>query len=175
MFNNVVEAMEDGFSSRGLTTLRFNFRGVGESGGLYDEGEGETDDLIAALRFLRGALDEGAYVVLAGYSFGAWICGKAASRERGSDALFLVAYPFSSYGTDELKSFDGAIYFVGGTLDEIGPMDALLEFYGNLPLVDKYLENTTCRSLLWGKEGEIARFIKEQVRLPAGLSLQGPP
>ncbi|HBE45275.1 MAG TPA: hypothetical protein DDW17_07480, partial [Deltaproteobacteria bacterium] len=41
MFNNVVDALEQGFSAKGFTTLKFNFRGVGKSEGVYDEGKGE--------------------------------------------------------------------------------------------------------------------------------------
>ena len=51
MNNNVVDAIEYGFSERGFTTLKFNFRGVGLSGGCYDEGDGEVDDLAASIKF----------------------------------------------------------------------------------------------------------------------------
>jgi alpha/beta superfamily hydrolase len=74
-----------------------------------------------------------------------------------------VAYPFAFYGTEELKSFSGKIYFIGGTHDEIGPADALLEFYNNLPLVDKYLKIIPTDHFYGGKEGEIVEFIKDQV------------
>ena len=172
MYNNVVNAMEDGFSSKGLTTLRFNFRGVGSSGGVYDEGEGETDDLVAAFRFLKGEIGEDAFMILAGYSFGAYICGKAASRVSGIDALFLVAYPFSVYSAEGLKPFPGAIYFVGGARDEIGPVDALLAFYKDLPIIDKHIKIIPTDHFYAGKEGEIAGFIEEQVQLPPDHFLQ---
>ena len=57
MWNGVVDAMEEGFSKAGFTTLRFNFRGVGRSTGRFDEGAGETEDLVAACRFLKGAVN----------------------------------------------------------------------------------------------------------------------
>ena len=56
MRNDVVEAMQEGFSKAGFTTLRFNFRGVGSSTGRYDEGVGEIEDLVAACRFLMGVV-----------------------------------------------------------------------------------------------------------------------
>jgi uncharacterized protein len=163
MFNNVVDAMEEGFSSKGFTTLRFNFRGVGASGGTYGEGDGEVDDLAAALRFLKGELSEDARTILAGYSFGAWICSRAASRIGNVDCLFLVAYPFAFYGTEELKSYSGKLYFVGGTHDEIGPADDLTKFYRSLPLVHKFLKIVPTDHFYGGKEGEIVEFIREQV------------
>ena len=72
MDNNVVEAIQKTFSGQGLSTLRFNFRGVGKSTGVYDEGRGERDDITAACDFL--AAQGVQKIFLAGYSFGAWVC-----------------------------------------------------------------------------------------------------
>ncbi|MDR2017824.1 MAG: hypothetical protein LBQ00_02950 [Syntrophobacterales bacterium] len=165
MFNNVVDAIEEGFSSKNFTALRFNFRGVGESAGVYGGGDGEIDDLTAALSFLKSHLSSDAHVTLAGYSFGAWICSRAAARLGNIDRLFLVAYPFAFYGTEELKAFSGKIYLVGGTRDELGPKEALLDFYQNLALIDKYLKIIPTDHFYWGKEEEIAQLIREQVGL----------
>jgi alpha/beta superfamily hydrolase len=84
-----------------------------------------------------------------------------------------VAYPFSVYSSDALKPFPGAIYFVGGDRDEIGPVNTLLEFYKNLTTIDKHIKIILTDHFYGGKEREIADFIKEQVSLPAGPSLQG--
>ena len=53
MHNNVVNAIEEGFADQGFTTLRFNFRGVGASEGSYGEGQGEVEDLVGAVEFLK--------------------------------------------------------------------------------------------------------------------------
>ena len=66
MYNNVVEAIEEGFVLSGLSTLRFNFRGVGDSEGAYDEGNGEVNDVIAACTFMRDLLGAGSRLVLCG-------------------------------------------------------------------------------------------------------------
>jgi len=165
MHNNVVDAIEEGFYSRGFTTLKFNFRGVGMSGGRYDEGEGEVNDLVASLDFLKTRLDDGAYAMLAGYSFGAWICSKAAVKVDNIPAMFLVAYPFAFYETTELKQFNKKIYFVGGKHDDISPPDALLKFYKELPVVEKYLKIIPTDHFYGGKEQEIIEFIKENIQL----------
>lgn len=69
--NPVVAVLTALYQQCGHTTLRFNFRGVGASGGTYDEGRGEGADLRAAADYLAGL---GQTVTdLAGYSFGAWI------------------------------------------------------------------------------------------------------
>jgi uncharacterized protein len=164
MNNNVVAAMAEGFSAVGFTTLRFNFRGVGSSGGTYDEGNGEVADVLAAYEFLKGSLQDGSYILLAGYSFGAWICSKAATKLHGLDGLFLVSYPFAFYPPDELKDFRKRIYLVGGTDDEIGPLDDLLKVYREMPIVDKYLKVIETSHFYGGKEREITDFIKETVQ-----------
>ncbi|HPH40842.1 MAG: alpha/beta fold hydrolase [Syntrophorhabdaceae bacterium] len=163
MNNNVVDAIEQGFFAKGFTTLRFNFRGVGLSGGYYDEGNGEVDDLVASVEFLKSHLDENAVIVLAGYSFGAWICSRAAQGISNISAMFLVAYPFAFYETTELKRFNKKIFFVGGEHDDISPLDALLKFYREFPVVEKYLKIIPTDHFYWGKDQEITEFIKENI------------
>ena len=45
MYNNVVDAIAEGILAAGIAALRFNFRGVGRSGGSHDNGVGEQDDV----------------------------------------------------------------------------------------------------------------------------------
>ena len=73
----VVAAAEAG-AGQGLATLRFNFRGVGDSGGAWDEGRGEQDDVRAALALLQQRLQPIARLALAGYSFGASMSSRVA-------------------------------------------------------------------------------------------------
>ena len=71
MRNPVVETLAESLFAGGLSTLRFNFRGVGMSEGVFDEGRGEQEDVLAAVTYLeRQGIRE---IVLAGYSFGAWV------------------------------------------------------------------------------------------------------
>ena len=69
MDNKVVQTLSRALLQSGWDCLRFNFRGVGQSQGVYDEGRGETEDVIEALRQLApdGPL------ALAGFSFGAYV------------------------------------------------------------------------------------------------------
>jgi alpha/beta superfamily hydrolase len=66
----VIGALFDALPAIGASTLRFNFRGVERSTGTYDNGRGEADDARAALQALRGAVEPGTPIVLAGWSFG---------------------------------------------------------------------------------------------------------
>jgi hypothetical protein len=165
MHNSVVSAMEEGFSSQGYSTLVFNFRGVGHSKGEYDEGEGEIRDVFAALLLLKKYLKEDAQIILAGYSFGAWVMSRAALEIEQFDALFLVSFPFIVYKSDYLKKFNKKMYFVGGTDDDIAPVEELLALYRELTVVDKYLKIITTTHFYPGKEAEIVDFIKETVPL----------
>lgn len=167
MDNNVVHAIEKGFSAKGFTTLKFNFRGVGESKGSYNEGIGEVQDLLAAVRFLREKLDDGAAIVLAGYSFGAWICSVAAPKVKNLDGLLLVSFPFPYSEYKDLKRYEARIYLIGGESDDISPLTTLLEVYKEIPAINKFLKIIPTNHFYWGKEQEITDFIKEQVELPA--------
>ena len=79
MFNNVVAAISKVYRQNGYTTLRFNFRGVGNSQGSYGDGLGEQNDVRAAITYLADSnVDQ---IDLAGYSFGAWVNALAVNSE----------------------------------------------------------------------------------------------
>jgi hypothetical protein len=79
MQNKVVHTLARAFESLGARSLRFNFRGTGVSAGAFDHGRGETEDLLAVLGWVRARRphDE---IWLAGFSFGAYVALRAASR-----------------------------------------------------------------------------------------------
>lgn len=71
MYNYVVEAVARAFRQNGYSTLRFNFRGAGDSEGQYDQGIGEQNDVRAAIDFM--ICQNIGHIDLAGYSFGAYV------------------------------------------------------------------------------------------------------
>lgn len=89
MTNKVVHVLAKSFNERGVPSLRFNFRGVGASAGSYDEGEGETQDALAAVDWALQRLP-GAALWLAGFSFGGAIAVRAALA-RDAKRLVTVA------------------------------------------------------------------------------------
>ncbi len=163
MYNNVVSAIEDGYAAQGFSTLIFNFRGVGNSQGEYDEGEGEVRDATAGCRYLAKHLDDDARITLAGYSFGAWIISRSALEIDRFDSLFLVSFPCLIYKYEHLKNFNKEIIIVGGTYDDIAPMDDLYELYQSLPTPDKHLKVINTTHFYAGKEVELIDFIKETI------------
>ena len=73
MDNKVVQTLARAFVQTGWNCLRFNFRGVGASEGVYDEGQGETQDLLMLIEQCAPA----GPLALAGFSFGAFVAAQA--------------------------------------------------------------------------------------------------
>ena len=78
MHNKVVTMAARALREVGLDTVRFNFRGTGASEGTFDDGIGETDDLLAVAAWVR-AQRPGLALWLAGFSFGAYVTLRAAA------------------------------------------------------------------------------------------------
>ena len=79
--NKVAQILARTFADLGYVSVRPNFRGVGASAGAHDEGNGETDDLVAVVAFARhklGLPDQA--LVLAGFSFGSLVVARVAKR-----------------------------------------------------------------------------------------------
>ena len=80
--NKVVQTLARAFVQLGWRAVRFNFRGVGASEGQWDEGRGEVDDALAVVQALREPAQP---LVLAGFSFGAYVASQVAARLHGSE------------------------------------------------------------------------------------------
>jgi alpha/beta superfamily hydrolase len=123
MYNNVVEAVLEALWRRQFATLRFNFRGVGDSEGEYDGGEGELDDVREAVAFLAGKAGVKS-VVLAGYSFGASVSLRAGLTDPAVDRLALVALPVAGM-TGPSDSTSKPVLLVSGDRDSYSPLEPL--------------------------------------------------
>ena len=126
MYNNVVDAVLEAMWSLGWATLRFNFRGVGQSEGEHGGGSGEADDAVAAMEFLTaqaGVQSDGP--VLAGYSFGAMAAMTAAPRIKNLGALLLVALPIRMADPTRLKTLGKPIVLAAGDSDNYCPAGQL--------------------------------------------------
>jgi uncharacterized protein len=137
MDNPVVVTAATACAGRGLATLRFNFRGVGGSGGAWDEGRGEREDARAALDYLRGQLARPARVALAGYSFGAAMAAAVAVAGAGEPlaGLALIAPPLagSSWQSPSGAVVDGPTLVVAGRRDTYCTPEALRGLATALP------------------------------------------
>jgi hypothetical protein len=116
MDNPVVLAVCRAFRRKGFSTLRFNFRGVGGSGGHHDRGVGECDDVRAAGAFLSE--QDVTEIDLAGYSFGAWVNAAAGA---GFRRLVMVSPPLAFIDFKPLAPLANLHLIVTGSRDEIAP------------------------------------------------------
>ena len=117
LHNKVVTTLARSFHSMGLSTVRFNFRGVGKSEGKYDQGIGETNDLLAILRWLENACPQQA-IWLAGFSFGAYIAARGA-KAWPVKQLICVAPPLENFPFKTLPPFACPWLVIQGDKDEI--------------------------------------------------------
>ncbi len=119
MYNPVVETICLAYGKKGYTTLRFNFRGAGNSQGAHDEGKGEQTDVNSALDYLSGLGAKN--ISLAGYSFGSWINALAACRLGLNHPMVMVSPPVAFIDFKNVGALPGLRYIVTGAEDEIAP------------------------------------------------------
>lgn len=119
LHNKVVHHTSRALQELGLPVLRFNFRGAGLSEGTHDEGRGEAEDVRAGLRYLREQFPQ-ADVVLAGFSFGAWVGLRVACSEPRVRALVGVGVGANLSRHDFLAACKQPKLFVQGTRDQYG-------------------------------------------------------
>ena len=117
MHNKVVTIIERSLRELGLDTVRFNFRGIGKSGGTFDEGEGESDDLASVVRWARTVRPE-APLWLAGFSFGSYVALRNA-KTLDADALITIAPPVGRWEFDAIDLPDCPWLVVQGEEDEV--------------------------------------------------------
>ena len=87
--NKVAQTLAKTFFALGYAAVRFNFRGAGGSAGAFDEGNGETDDALAALAHARVKFGGALPVALAGFSFGSFVQTRVAQQVE-AERLVLV-------------------------------------------------------------------------------------
>ncbi len=119
LHNKVVFRAARGLEHANVATLRFNFRGVGASGGHFEGGEGEQDDFVAALRWVMKK-HPGSKIIAGGFSFGAWVASRAACGMPEVAAIFLIGAPVNEYDFGYLRNCEKPMLILHGTADEHG-------------------------------------------------------
>lgn len=148
--NKVVQTLARAFVQLGWRAVRFNFRGIGKSEGGWDEGRGEIDDALAVITAERAA---GEALLLAGFSFGAYVATHAAQRlAEPARRLVLVGPATSRFDTTTVPADTLVIH---GEQDDVVPLTSVLDwarpqslpvvvvpgvghfFHGQLPLLKR--------------------------------------
>ncbi|MBK8062808.1 MAG: alpha/beta fold hydrolase [Betaproteobacteria bacterium] len=126
--NKVVQTLARAFNELGYVSLRPNFRGVGASEGRYDEGCGELEDLAAVLDWGRAA-HPGGELVLAGFSFGAFVQSHLAARlaAAGTPAARVV-FVGTAAGRFTVAPVPADSIVIHGEVDDTVPLAAVLDW-----------------------------------------------
>ena len=124
MHNKVVFRAAAALNDAGLTTLRINFRGVGQSSGIHDFGNGELEDVKAGLDYLAQNYP-GHSITVCGFSFGARMGMEIGSNDERVKLLISIGTPLSKYDFDFLKDCRKPLLLVHGDRDEFGDVEEL--------------------------------------------------
>ncbi len=149
-------------ADRGIVALRFNFRGVGRSEGVFGEGAGELKDVAGAVDFLLRA--EGvnvARVYLVGYSFGAWVGLHHAERDPRICGVVGIGLPLWQPEGSLLSNYTGAKLFIAGEHDSVCRLDNLRSFVEGLPALKEMRILRGANHFLRGWEKEVAEAVAD--------------
>jgi alpha/beta superfamily hydrolase len=116
--NKVVQTLAKTFVALGYAAVRFNFRGVGQSAGTFDDGVGETADALAALACGRDRFGAALPLALAGFSFGTFVQTRVAQAVE-FERLVLVA---PAVGRFTIGSVPPETIVIHGEEDDVVPL-----------------------------------------------------
>jgi uncharacterized protein len=164
--NKVVFHTMKALNSFGFPVLRFNFRGVGMSQGTHAKGDGEVDDVRAALDWLHAEFHHP--IVFAGFSFGAAIGLRAACPDARVDSVIGLGLPLLPtddrvYDLNFLQTCNKPKLLVSGTRDQFGPRLRLEELALSLPEPKKLVLIEAADHFFEGRLKELRETIEKWV------------
>ena len=130
MDNKVVTTLSKAFKQLGIPAVRFNFRGVGQSKGVYDAGQGEVEDVLSICEWIK-TQSSSAQFILTGFSFGASMAYRAHQRLEGKDvqSLILVAPAVNNFPLEtEMQSMMTDLDVIIPGEDEVVPVKDAFEW-----------------------------------------------
>jgi len=125
MDNKVVQTLARAFVQLGWRAVRFNFRGVGTSQGVWDEGRGEVDDALAVVQALREPAQP---LVVAGFSFGAYVASQVAARLQGPEAAQRVVLVGPAVQNFPVAPVPQDSLVIHGESDEVVSLSSVLDW-----------------------------------------------
>ncbi|QPF75814.1 alpha/beta hydrolase [Roseateles sp. DAIF2] len=125
MDNKVVQTLARAFVQLGYRAVRFNFRGIGKSEGVWDEGRGEVDDALAVIAAQREA---GLPLALGGFSFGGYVASRAALRLSEGEKPERLALIGPAASRFDMAAVPADSLVVHGEVDDVVPLSAVLDW-----------------------------------------------
>lgn len=126
MNNKVVTTISRAFKELGIPSLRFNFRGVGQSEGSYDAGIGESQDMLALVGLWQQERPKARFL-FAGFSFGSYVAYRAAAQ-CNNELVITIAPPVHHYNYCEFSKVPKPWLIMQGEVDEVVSLTLVLDF-----------------------------------------------
>ncbi len=153
MHNNVVMAAWRASLEKGLSAVRFNFRGVGRSSGSFDNGNGEMNDLASVISYVHKP------VIIIGYSFGAWVAANYVNQLDTPLPCIFISPPTGMFTFPDMKQ--DRIWSITGQADQ----------FCSIPTLKGLLEKDRIEIVrqvdhFWfGEEDKLAPYLNEKLNL----------
>jgi alpha/beta superfamily hydrolase len=162
MDNKVVTTLAHALHGADIATLRYNFRGVGGSAGSFDAGIGETADAecVAAWGASRWP---GRELVIAGFSFGAYVALQLAQRVQASQ-LVTIAPPVAMFDFSKLVVPGCPWLVVQGDADDVVDPDSVIRWVGGLEPSPQLLVMRGVGHFFHGRLTELGAAVTNAVR-----------
>jgi len=162
MSNNVVFAISQSVPQQSIAAFRFNFRGVGKSGGVFGGGMTEQEDVKAALTFVSSTPDiDPKRIGLVGYSFGASVALPVALQDKRVNLLALVSPALSDSGWEQLKRYTKPKFLIVGDADAVIPLEQFQPYIKDIPDPGQYQVIAGADHFWWGCEEEVAQKVTQ--------------
>jgi alpha/beta superfamily hydrolase len=144
----------------GIVVLRFNFRGVGRSAGVFDGGPGEMDDFRAGLDFMAQR-HPGLPLWAAGFSFGSWVALTVGAADPRVTLLLGIAPPVDRYDFGVVKQSDKPTFIIHGERDELVSLKDVRRFYSELREPKELIVIDAADHLFDGKTSEVGEAVED--------------
>lgn len=161
MHNKVVYRIARALQEAGFSTLRFNFRGAGNSEGTHDGGRGEADDLRAVMDHVERE-SSGKDILLAGFSFGSWINARVGCSDSRVSSLLHVGLAASFLDLDFLWSCTKPTAVIQGDRDQFGEWSRVLDLVASMQNATLY-QVKGANHFFEGKMGEFRETLKKAI------------
>lgn len=148
MDNKVVTTVARAAREAQLDSLRFNYRGVGQSEGEYGEFDGECDDFDAVMRWVAATTSK-QKILLAGFSFGSAVAAVRAAAYPQIEQLLLLAPPVERY--DYPSHFPMPVTAVQGSADEVVDAEGVTRWVEKIESPFEYLYLGHCSHFFHGR------------------------
>ena len=144
----------------GVGSLRFNFRGVGNSAGEFDAGPGEKDDFRAAISFVADRYPE-LPIWAAGMSFGAWVAMTVGADDPRVSLLLGIAPPIDRYDFESLRLCTLPKFIIHGESDELISIKEIRKFYAQIAEPKELVVIEDANHLFEGKTSIVGEAVED--------------